>query len=81
MYSLFNKLFSPFSSVASGHGISGNLEKSGNFVAFEKSQGKLREFHEIGKSQGILTQNWEKSRNFTFSKRISPKLFRDSFKW
>ena len=29
--------------------------------------GKVREFCEIRKSQGILTQNWEKSRNFTIS--------------
>ena len=36
--------------VASGPGISGNLEKSGNFVAL----GKVREFREIQKSQGIL---------------------------
>ena len=35
----------------------GNLEKSGNFVALEKCQGKVREFHEIQKSQGTLTQN------------------------
>ena len=50
--------------VASGPGISGNLEKSGNFVALEKSQGNVREFHEIRKSQGILMGNWEKSENF-----------------
>ena len=53
--------------VASGPGISGNLEKSGNFVALEKCQGKVREFCEIWKSQGILMQNWEKSGNFTIS--------------
>ena len=41
--------------MASEPGISGNLEKSGNFKAFEKCQGKVREFSwEIGKSQGIL---------------------------
>ena len=40
--------------MASRPGISGNLEKSGNFVAFEKSQGIVREFHEIQKSQGIF---------------------------
>ena len=40
--------------VASGPGISGNLEKSGNFVALANCQGKVREFHEIRKSQGIL---------------------------
>ena len=39
--------------VASGPGISGNLEKSGNFMALEKCQGEVREFHEIWKSQGI----------------------------
>ena len=33
--------------VARRPGISGNLEKSGNFVALEKSQGKIREFREI----------------------------------
>ena len=27
--------------------------------------GKVREFHEIRKSQGIFTRNWEKSGNFT----------------
>ena len=41
--------------VASRLGISGNLENSGNFVAFEKCRGKVREFHEIRKNQGILT--------------------------
>ena len=45
------KLFSQFKdecdSVASGPGISGNLEKSGNFVAIEKCQGKISEFCEI----------------------------------
>ena len=64
--------------VASGPGTSGNLEKSGNFVALEK---KVREFREIRKSQGILTRNWEKSGNFTCAKRISPKLFQNSLKW
>ena len=34
----------------SGPGISGNLEKSGSFVALEKSQ----EICEVQKSQGIL---------------------------
>ena len=57
--------------VASGPGISGNREKSGNFVALEKSQGNVREFCEIRKSQGIVMQNWEKSGNFTCTKRIS----------
>ena len=33
--------------VASGPGISGNLEKSENFAALEKCQGKIREFCEI----------------------------------
>ena len=33
--------------VASGPGISENLEKSGNFAALEKCQGKIREFCEI----------------------------------
>ena len=51
--------------MASGPGISGNLEKSGNFVALTKCQGKVREFREIWKSQGILTRSWEKSGNFT----------------
>ena len=51
--------------VASRPGISGNLEKSGNFVTLAKCQGKVREFCEIRKSQGILTRNWEKSGNFT----------------
>ena len=45
----------PKDRVASGPGISGNLEKSGNFVALEKCQGKVREFREIWESQGILT--------------------------
>ena len=49
--------------VASGPGISGYLEKSGNFVVLEKSQ-------------GILTQNWEKSGNFTCMKRILIKFFK-----
>ena len=31
--------------MASGPGISGNLEKSGNFVALEKDQGNVREFY------------------------------------
>ena len=40
--------------VVSGPGISGNLEKSGKFVALEKCQGKNREFSlKIKKSQGI----------------------------
>ena len=38
----------------------GNLEKSGNFVAQN-----VREFREIWKIQGISTQNWEMSGNFT----------------
>ena len=67
--------------MASGPEISGNLEKSGNFVVLEKSQGIVRKFREIRKSQGILTQNLEKSENFTSAKRISPKFFQDSFKW
>ena len=50
--------------MASGPGISGNLEKSGNFVALKKGQGKVREFHKIQKNEGILTLNWEKSGNF-----------------
>ena len=62
--------------MASGPGISGNLEKSGNFVMLLKSQGIVKEFREIGKSQGILTQNWVKSKNFTCMKRISPKFFK-----
>ena len=40
--------------MASEHGISGNLEKSGNFVALEKCQRKVREFRENHKSQGVL---------------------------
>ena len=47
--------------MASGAGISGNLEKSGNFVTLAKCHGKVREFREIWKCQGILTRNWEKS--------------------
>ena len=54
--------------MASRPEISGNLEKSGNFVALEKNQGKAREFHEIRKSQGILTGHWKKSGNFTCAK-------------
>ena len=42
--------------VASGPGISGNLEKSGDFVPLEKCQGKVKKFREIQKSQGILTK-------------------------
>ena len=67
--------------MASRPGISGNLEKLGNFVLLQKSQGIVGEFREIGKSQGIFTQMWEKSGNFTCTKRISPKFFQDSFKW
>ena len=67
--------------MASGPGISGNLEKSGNFVSLEKCQGKVREFREIRKSQGILMRNWDKSGNFTCAKRISLKFFQNSFKW
>ena len=48
--------------MASGPGISGNLEKSRNFVALEKGQ-------------GFLMWNWEKSGNFTCEKWISPKFF------
>ena len=62
--------------VASGPGISGNLEKSENFVALEKSQGKVRKFYEIEKSQGILVRNLEKSGSFTCAKRISSKFFK-----
>ena len=51
--------------VASELGISGNLEKSGNFVALEKCQGKVREFREILKSQGILLERNEYRRSFT----------------
>ena len=58
-------LFFFFFGLASSPGISGNLEKSGNFVALEKSHGKVREFREIQKSQGILMKNWGKSGNFT----------------
>ena len=47
----------PVSRVTSEPGISGNLEKSGNFVALEKSQGKVKEFREIQKSQEISMQN------------------------
>ena len=65
--------------MASRPGISGNLEKSGNFVALEKGQGKVMEFREIWKSQGILTLNREKSGNFISAKRISSKFFQDSF--
>ena len=43
--------------MASGPGICRNPEKSGNFSKFVK----VWEFHEIGKSQGILMRNWEKS--------------------
>ena len=67
--------------VASRPGIPGNLEKSGNLVALEKSQGNVREFREIRKNQGILTRNWEKSGNYTCAKRISTKFFQDSLKW
>ena len=42
--------------MASGPGISENLEKSGNFVALEKCQGKVREFCEIRKSQGRVRE-------------------------
>ena len=75
------QFISKINRVASGPGISGNLEKSGNFMALEKSQENVREFREIWKSQGTLTWNWEKSGNFTCSKLISPKLFQNSFKW
>ena len=43
--------------MASEPGISGNLEKSGNFVALVKCLEKVRKFREIWKSQGILNQN------------------------
>ena len=67
---------------ASGPGISGNLEKSGNFVALEKCPRKVSELRKIWKSQGILTQNWKKSGNFTCVKWISLfKFFQNSFKW
>ena len=66
-------LYSFISRVASGPGISGNLEKSGNFVTFEKS-GKSREFRKIRKSQGIFKRIREKSRNLTCSKLILPKF-------
>ena len=36
--------------VASGPGISGNLEKSENFVALKKYQGKVRKFRENRKN-------------------------------
>ena len=61
--------------MASRPEISGNLENSGNFVTLEKSQGKFRKFREIQKSQGILMQNYEKSGDFTFAKRIPTKFF------
>ena len=67
--------------LASEPGISGNLEQSGNFVAPVKCHGKVREFYEIRKSQGILMGNWEKSGNFTYAKRISLKFLQNSFKW
>ena len=54
--------------VTSRPGISGNLEKSGNFVALKKSQRNVSEFCEIRKSQGILRQNWKKSGNFICAK-------------
>ena len=61
--------------MASGPGISGNLEKSGNLVALQKSQGNVREFCEIGKSQGILlVQNeyrWSLQDSFKWWTRIS----------
>ena len=41
--------------MASRPGIFGNLEKSGNFMVLEKSQ-------------GISMQKWEKSGNFTGTK-------------
>ena len=67
--------------MASEPGISGNLEKSGNFVALVKCLEKVRKFREIWKSQGILMQNWEKSGNFTCAKRISLNFLENSFKW
>ena len=53
-----------FYRVASGPGISGNLEKSGNFVALVKCQGKVWKFREIRKSQGILFARNEYLRSF-----------------
>ena len=66
--------------VASGPGISGNREKSGNFVALEKSQGKVREFRENRKSQGILTKNW-KSQGILLARNGYRRSLQDSFKW
>ena len=57
-----------------------NWEKSGNFVALVKCQGKVREFHEIQKSQGILKRNLEKTGNFPCAKQISLKFLQNSFK-
>ena len=45
-------------------GISWNSEKSGNFVALGKCQGKIREFREIGKSEGILLVRNKYHRSF-----------------
>ena len=39
-----NTIVSFINRVASGPGISGNLEKSGNSIALEKSQGNVKEF-------------------------------------
>ena len=63
--------------VASGPGISGNLEKSGNFVALEKNQGISWNLEKSGNLMG----NWEKSENFTCGEWISKKFFHDLFKW
>ena len=43
----FGDNFSMKNRVPSGPEISGNLEKSENFVELEKNQGKVREFYEI----------------------------------
>ena len=51
------------------------------FLETRKSQGtlwhlkKVRKFREIRKIQGILTQSWEKSKNFTCTKRIVAEVF------
>ena len=64
--------------MASGPGISGNLEKSGNLVALEKSQEKVRKFREIEKSQGILMQNWKKSGNFVQFRKVREFYLRET---
>ena len=50
--------------MARGPEISGNLENSGNLMALEKYQGKVREFRKIQKSQGILLARNEYCRSF-----------------